>query len=115
MMVELSRVLDAYGLDVWIWYPAMDHDYTDPATVASALHEWGDVFRQLPRVDAVFVPGGDPGHTAPGPLMDAARQKKLRFCIAIIRAPKCGFRRKASTRHGSMNSSPSCATSSPPG
>lgn len=70
MMVELSRLLDAYGLDVWIWYPAMDRDYTDPATVESALHEWGEVFRQLPRIDAVFVPGGDPGHTAPQPLMD---------------------------------------------
>ncbi|HTQ56188.1 MAG TPA: hypothetical protein VMI94_17085 [Bryobacteraceae bacterium] len=69
MMIELSRLLDAYGLDVWIWYPAMDHDYSDPATVASALREWGDVFRQLPRVDAVFVPGGDPGHTRPKYLM----------------------------------------------
>jgi hypothetical protein len=69
MMVELSRLLAAYGLDVWIWYPAMDRDYTDPATVESALREWGEVFRQLPRIDAVFVPGGDPGHTAPQPLM----------------------------------------------
>ena len=69
MMVELSRLLDAYGLDVWIWYPAMDRDYTDAETVESALREWGEVFRQLPRIDAVFVPGGDPGHTAPEPLM----------------------------------------------
>src|SRR5262249_29370530 len=23
------------------------------------------VFKKLPRIDAVFVPGGDPGHTAP--------------------------------------------------
>jgi hypothetical protein len=69
MMIELSRLLDAYGLDVWIWYPAMDADYGDPATVESALRESGEVFRQLPRVDAVFVPGGDPGHTAPRHLM----------------------------------------------
>jgi hypothetical protein len=70
MMIELSRLLASYGLDVWIWYPAMDRDYADPATVESALREWGDVFRQLPRIDAVFVPGGDPGHTAPGSLMN---------------------------------------------
>ena len=25
--------------------------------------EWDEVFRKLPRIDAVFVPGGDPGHT----------------------------------------------------
>ena len=47
----------------------MDEDYSDPSTVESALKEWGEVFRQLPRVDAVFVPGGDPGHTQPKYLM----------------------------------------------
>jgi hypothetical protein len=69
MMVEMSRLLDEYGLDVWIWYPAMDKDYSDPATVEAALKEWGEVFRKLPRIDAVFVPGGDPGHTQPKVLM----------------------------------------------
>jgi hypothetical protein len=65
MMVAMSGLLDAYGLDTWIWYPAMDRDYADPKTVDFALREWGEVFRKLPRIDAVFVPGGDPGHTAP--------------------------------------------------
>jgi hypothetical protein len=69
MMAEVSRLADAYGLDVWIWYPAMDKDYADPKTVAAALEEWGAVFKALPRVDAVFVPGGDPGHTAPKVLL----------------------------------------------
>jgi hypothetical protein len=69
MMTEMSRLLDEYGLDVWIWYPAMDPDYANPQTVESALNEWGEVFRKLPRVDAVFVPGGDPGHTEPKVLM----------------------------------------------
>ncbi len=63
MMVEMSRIADEYGLDVSIWYPAMDADYADPKTVDFALREWGEVFRRLPRIDAVFVPGGDPGHT----------------------------------------------------
>jgi hypothetical protein len=69
MMVGMSKLLDDYGLDVWIWYPAMDRDYSNPATVAFALKEWGEVFRKLPRIDAVFVPGGDPGHTRPKYLM----------------------------------------------
>ncbi len=69
MMIEMSRIASEYGLDVWIWYPAMDKDYNDPKTVEFALKEWADVFRQLPRVDAVFVPGGDPGHTQPKVLM----------------------------------------------
>jgi hypothetical protein len=68
-MIGMSKLLDEYGMDCWIWYPAMDSDYSNPNTVEAALHEWGEVFRQLPRVDAVFVPGGDPGHTEPKYLM----------------------------------------------
>jgi hypothetical protein len=69
MLVAMSKLLDDYGLDVWLWYPAMDKDYSDPKTVEFALNEWSDVFKQLPRLDAVFVPGGDPGHTRPKVLM----------------------------------------------
>jgi hypothetical protein len=65
MMVEMSRIADDYGLDVWIWYPALDKDYGDPATVDFAIKEWAEVFKRLPRIDAILVPGGDPGHTEP--------------------------------------------------
>ena len=70
MMIEMSRICAEYGLDVWIWYPALDKDYADPATIEFSLKEWGEVFRQLPRIDAVFVPGGDPGSTPPKLLMN---------------------------------------------
>jgi hypothetical protein len=69
MMVEMSRLAGEYGLQCWIWYPAMDRDYANPATVDAAIKEWAEVFRRLPRIDAVFVPGGDPGHTEPRHLM----------------------------------------------
>ncbi len=69
MMIEMSRLADEYGLDVWVWYPAMDPDYGDPKQVESAVAEWTAVLSKLPRVDAVFVPGGDPGHTQPKHLM----------------------------------------------
>jgi hypothetical protein len=69
MMIGMSRLADEYGLDVWIWYPALDKDYSDPKTVEFALREWSEVFSKLPRIDAVFVPGGDPGHTQPKHLM----------------------------------------------
>ena len=70
MMQGMSRLADSYGLDVWIWYPAMDKDYSDPATAENALKEWAEVFGNLCRVDAVFVPGGDPGHTPPKILLE---------------------------------------------
>lgn len=69
MMVEMSRISAKYGMDVSVWFPAMDKDYSNPATVEFSLKEWGEVFRRLPRVDAVFTPGGDPGHTQPKFLM----------------------------------------------
>lgn len=69
MMVEMSRIADEYGQDVWIWYPALDKDYGDPKQVDFALEEWAEVFSRLPRINAIFVPGGDPGHTQPKHLM----------------------------------------------
>src|SRR5262245_22043548 len=75
MMTEVSRLADEYGLDVWIWYPAMDRDYSDPKTVEFALKEWGEVFKALPRIDAVFVPGGDPGHTRPKVLFNLLKKQ----------------------------------------
>jgi hypothetical protein len=69
MMVEWSRIIASYGLQVWVWYPAMDKDYSDSKDVDFALKEWAEVFKRLPRIDAVLVPGGDPGHTQPKYLM----------------------------------------------
>jgi hypothetical protein len=48
-----------------VWYPALDESYTTEADVTRALAEWAGVLKQLPRLDAIFVPGGDPGHTEP--------------------------------------------------
>lgn len=69
MMREMSRLAHEYSMQCWIWYPAMDKDYSDPKTVEFALQEWEQVYKALPHIDAVFVPGGDPGHTQPKHLM----------------------------------------------
>lgn len=75
MMTAMARLAADYGLQVWVWFPAMDAHYEDPAVVAASLKEWAEVFAALPRVDAVFVPGGDPGHTPPGPLFALLEQQ----------------------------------------
>jgi len=73
MMIEMSRAAERYGLDVWVWYPIMagldslgggirgGKCIDDTKEVHRYLKEWEDVFRQLPRLNAVLVPGGDPG------------------------------------------------------
>ena len=54
-----------YGLDVWVWWPAIDDDYADEKTVKDAIAEWAEVYSKLPKLDVIFVPGGDPGNTHP--------------------------------------------------
>lgn len=76
MMVAMSQLASDYGLEVWVWYPAIDQDYTDPKIVELALQERAEVFRRLPRLDAVFVPGGDPGDTRPEVLFSLLEKTK---------------------------------------
>jgi hypothetical protein len=68
MMEHMSRIGKSYGLDIWVWYPALDEDYSRSADVEFALKEWGEVFKRVPYIDYIFVPGGDPGHTPPKPM-----------------------------------------------
>jgi hypothetical protein len=76
MMIEMSRLADDYGLAVWIWYPGVDDDYSDPKTMDFALKEREAVFSQLPRIDAVFVPSGDPKELHPDVLFPLMMQQK---------------------------------------
>lgn len=75
MMIGMSQLAKDYGLDVWIWYPALDGDYGDPKIVETSLREWGEVLSKLPRVDAIFIPTGDPGRTRPSILMPMLQQQ----------------------------------------
>jgi len=65
MMTAMSQLADDYGLDVWIWYPVVDDEDLNEAAIRRALKDREEVFRRLPRIDAVFVPGGDPGELHP--------------------------------------------------
>ena len=70
MMVAMSQLADDYGLDVWIWYPVMEFDIDDdeqitPELMKLALKNRDDVLSKLTRVDAVFVPSGDPDEVHP--------------------------------------------------
>ncbi|MCI0332781.1 MAG: hypothetical protein L0228_06120, partial [Planctomycetes bacterium] len=79
-MIGMSQLADDYGLDVWIWYPAMEPRYATPAAIDAAVKEWGAVLSKLPRVNALFVPTGDPGDAPPGEFMAmlAAQAEQLK-------------------------------------
>lgn len=67
MIAAQSRICEKYGLDCWMWYPNMgsDSDYILPGRMERELEERAKVFQMLPRLDALFVPGGDPGNLPP--------------------------------------------------
>ncbi|SEF77134.1 hypothetical protein SAMN05421819_1131 [Bryocella elongata] len=74
-VVGISRLLDKYGLDCELYYPEMRKDYTDPALVEAELKDFESLVKAMPRIDALYVPGGDPGHTAPGPLLNLVERE----------------------------------------
>lgn len=65
MMMEQSRIAKSYDMDVWMWYPNMGSDYTHRDSLRTEMQERLEVFAALPRLDHVFVPGGDPGDLEP--------------------------------------------------
>ncbi|MCS6862857.1 MAG: hypothetical protein NZT92_21340, partial [Abditibacteriales bacterium] len=69
MTIRLSELLDAYDLNVWLWLPLTDGDVSKPEERHRVLAARAALFRSLKRIDAVFVPGGDPGDTPPPVLM----------------------------------------------
>ena len=65
MIVEQSRICKEYGMNVWMWYPNMGSDYTSPDSIRKELEERENIFSVLPRLDALFIPAGDPGELDP--------------------------------------------------
>jgi hypothetical protein len=65
-------------MDVWMWYPNMGANYSHPDSIQSELTEREKVFSHLPKLDALFVPGGDPGNLEPDELFDwLAKEAKV--------------------------------------
>lgn len=60
---RVSAICAKYGVQYWLWTPA-DFDLRDPDRRTAALASLGALFADLPRLDAIFLPGGDPGDNA---------------------------------------------------
>ncbi len=64
MNVLLSRICDRYDVDYWVWTPVV-FDLKDQAKRAAEIERHVSLYKACPRLDAVFVPGGDPGANPP--------------------------------------------------
>ncbi|NMN03121.1 MULTISPECIES: hypothetical protein [unclassified Novosphingobium] len=66
-ILATARAAQALGLQVALYYPLL-RDYSKPADVAAERADFAALIADFPALDAVYFPGGDPGHTAPAPL-----------------------------------------------
>lgn len=64
MNMILSQICEKYDLDYWVWIPA-DFDLGDKGKREAALKQHAAFYKACPRLDAIFFPGGDPGHNHP--------------------------------------------------
>jgi hypothetical protein len=74
-LLGVSRILERYGLDCSIYYPEMEQDYSRPEQVTRELARFNELFSKISRVDSVWIPGGDPGHTSPALLFPVAQKE----------------------------------------
>ncbi len=81
MNTAMSRICDRYAIDYWAWVPATV-DLSDKAKFEKIL-EWNDTFyKNCPRLDGVFIPGGDPGDNHPEyliPFLEAVAAKLSQY------------------------------------
>lgn len=72
MNIRLAHLLDEYDLDVFLWYPVPILG-DDQERYDRELGYRKRFFEEMPRIDHVFVPGGDPGNNHPRILMPALK------------------------------------------
>ncbi|QDT51363.1 hypothetical protein Pan258_54520 [Symmachiella dynata] len=65
---EMNRIIgeicDRYDVDYWVWTP-VQFSLTDQKLRQAELKKHAQFYESTPRLDAVFVPGGDPGDNPP--------------------------------------------------
>lgn len=65
LMVQVSRIIHSYHMDVWLWYPNVGENYDDTDCMYRELKEREQIFSSIPYLDAILVPLGDPGSLWP--------------------------------------------------
>jgi hypothetical protein len=68
MGVRLSEICEKYDADYWVWTPA-SFDLKDKQLRLEALKTHEAFYQNVPRLNGVFFPGGDPGHNHPADVL----------------------------------------------
>ncbi len=71
MLVAITAATHRLGIDIALFYPLL-RDYEQSGTAQAEIADFATLVAKLPALDAVYIPGGDPGHTAPARLFPLA-------------------------------------------
>ena len=55
-LIEAARLADTLDMDVSLWHPNSDNE-----TLEEAVAKRRELYKKVPRIDYLFIPGGDPG------------------------------------------------------
>jgi hypothetical protein len=86
MLPAIALAAHRLGLDVALYYPLLG-DYEKPGAVAAEVRAFAATLAMLPQIEALYVPGGDPGHTMPDRLFPLVSRLAA---IARHRNPRTG-------------------------
>jgi hypothetical protein len=64
MRTKMSEICQKYDMDYWVWTPVI-FDLKETEKRQNELKNFEGLFKASPRLDHVFVPGGDPGNNHP--------------------------------------------------
>ncbi|WP_235513209.1 MULTISPECIES: hypothetical protein [unclassified Sphingomonas] len=72
-LIAVAAATHRLGLDVALFYPLL-RDYAKPGSAQAEVTDFTTLAAKLPALDALYIPGGDPGHTAPDRLFPVAER-----------------------------------------
>ncbi len=64
MRIKMGALCQLYDMDYWVWTP-VTFELTDKEKRAAELKLHEEFYKNCPRLDHIFVPGGDPGDNHP--------------------------------------------------
>lgn len=67
MNILLSRICKKYRLDYWVWMPV--EELTNDTVFNEERQKHVDFYKHTPKLDNIFIPGGDPGDNHPRELI----------------------------------------------
>jgi hypothetical protein len=93
-LIAVAQATHRLGIDVALFYPLL-RDYEKPGSADAEVADFTTLAAKLPALDALYIPGGDPGHTAPDRLFPLtqriAGRLRQRFAKAEVLLSTQGF------------------------